>query len=150
MITRDTIIQEARTWLNTPFHHQGRVKKSAHDRGGCDCLGFIIGVAQQLNISSGITINNKIIPLYKYDRKNYSKVITGNILYDHLCKLMHIKDKITVGDVILFNMQNRLQHLGFYSYEHSIIHSVRKVVEHRLDNYWQSKIAAIFSFKEII
>ena len=35
---RDSIVAEARTWLDTPYLHQGRRK--GH---GVDCLGLVIG-----------------------------------------------------------------------------------------------------------
>ena len=34
--TRMDAVTEARTWLDTPFHHQASVKGS-----GCDCIGLI-------------------------------------------------------------------------------------------------------------
>ena len=33
------IIQTARQWLDTPYHHQARVKGV-----GVDCIGLVIGV----------------------------------------------------------------------------------------------------------
>jgi cell wall-associated NlpC family hydrolase len=35
------IVAEARGWLGTPFHYQQSVKGV-----GCDCLGFVVGVAE--------------------------------------------------------------------------------------------------------
>lgn len=35
----------AKTYVGTPFHHLGRVKKV-----GIDCVGIILGVAEELNI----------------------------------------------------------------------------------------------------
>jgi hypothetical protein len=40
MFTRDAVIAEARSWLGTPWHHQASLKGV-----GCDCIGFIRGVA---------------------------------------------------------------------------------------------------------
>lgn len=41
----NAIIQEARTWLGTPFKHQGRLKGQ-----GVDCLGLLVGVAAALRL----------------------------------------------------------------------------------------------------
>ena len=41
MFTREAVIAEARSWLGTPWHHQASLKGV-----GCDCIGFIRGVAQ--------------------------------------------------------------------------------------------------------
>ncbi len=35
------VVRTARTWLGTPYHHQGRLKGV-----GVDCAGLLIGVAQ--------------------------------------------------------------------------------------------------------
>ena len=34
-ITPEQIVAQARTWLGTKYHHQGRLKKSAKGPGGC-------------------------------------------------------------------------------------------------------------------
>lgn len=152
MITRQNIIQEAKSWVGTRFHHQGRIKKSKNDFGGCDCLAIIIGVAKKLNIPSGIIRDNINIPLYKFDRMDYGRHPSNNQLYNTLSKVMNIKYTLEVGDVILFNIQNRSQHLAIYSYNNSIIHcllTAKKVIEHPLSNLWKLNISQIFSFKGI-
>jgi cell wall-associated NlpC family hydrolase len=45
MATRAEIIAEARTWLKTPWRHQGRLKGI-----GCDCVGHIVCVPRALGI----------------------------------------------------------------------------------------------------
>lgn len=45
MITGEDVIRVARTYIGTPFHHLGRVKKH-----GIDCVGIILGVAKELEI----------------------------------------------------------------------------------------------------
>lgn len=44
-VTRAAFVAEARDWLGTPYHHQGRVKGV-----GVDCIGLPIGVARVLGI----------------------------------------------------------------------------------------------------
>ncbi len=39
--TRAALLTEARTWIGTPWHHQAAVKGA-----GCDCIGFVRGVAE--------------------------------------------------------------------------------------------------------
>ena len=41
-----TMIDEAREWIGTPFVHQGRTKGQA-----CDCLGLVIAVAKAAGYS---------------------------------------------------------------------------------------------------
>ena len=40
-VTRSDVVAAARGWLDTPFHHQGRVRGV-----GMDCIGLPIGVAR--------------------------------------------------------------------------------------------------------
>ena len=67
LLSRSRIIKQARTWIGTKYHHQGRLKKSVNCSGGVDCIGLVIGVADELNIcdASGS-------PLSKHDKTNYS------------------------------------------------------------------------------
>jgi cell wall-associated NlpC family hydrolase len=46
MTTREQIVEEARTYLGTPFHHQARLRGVA-----VDCVGLIVGVAHALGLS---------------------------------------------------------------------------------------------------
>lgn len=39
MVTRETIVAEARSWLGTPYHHRARVKGA-----GVDCAQILIAV----------------------------------------------------------------------------------------------------------
>ena len=45
MVSRIKAVREARTWLDTPFHHQASVKGA-----GCDCIGLIKGVGVTLGL----------------------------------------------------------------------------------------------------
>ncbi len=42
---QEQIVSQARTWLRTPFHHQAWLKGK-----GCDCLGLIVGVVDELGL----------------------------------------------------------------------------------------------------
>ena len=78
-ITREMIVAEARSWIGTAFKHQGRMKKSYGNRGGCDCIGLIVGVAKVLQLSSG-----QGWMLDYYDNRHYHRLPHGNDLCDHL------------------------------------------------------------------
>ena len=42
-MTRDEIVEAARLWLGTPYHHQASLRGV-----GCDCLGLVRGVWRDL------------------------------------------------------------------------------------------------------
>lgn len=134
------IIQIAREWLGTPFHHQGRVKGV-----GCDCIGLVIGVAEE----AGIEIS-------RHDERNYSMLPDGKKLKAALDKyLMPIDiEDISGGDILLMKFNKQPQHVGIVVDAHcgglGIIHcymKARGVVEHGLDDYWRKKIVACYRFK---
>jgi len=143
-MNNNEIILQARTWLNTPFVHQGRVKNQ-----GCDCLGLILGVGREL----GVKIGTK--PIEEFDEISYSMQPDGKILKKKLDEILVQKKKHEAkpGDIFLMNFGSNPQHLGFISDYPSnpafgIIHcysQVGKVVEHRLNDFWFSKIETIYS-----
>lgn len=158
MTTRTEIIEEARTWIGTKFHHQGRTRKKGLSKGGCDCIGLLIGVAKSLEIKS------KNYPdkfLYEFDKTNYSRIPDGeslqNIFDDVLTKIEI--NNIRPADVVLLKFEKDPQHVGiitdykisntnYNDYTLGLIHSyasARKVVEHRFDELWKEKIVAAYS-----
>lgn len=134
------IITEARRWLDTPFHHQGRVKGV-----GCDCIGLVLGVAGTLEMKSrrgGL--------LKACDEKAYGRLPDGEKLQSLLAQHLHEIPTTAVepGDVLLFRFDHNPQHVGLVS-DRGIIHcymQARRVVEHRLDEVWQARVVAAYRF----
>lgn len=147
------IIIEAKTWLGTQYHHQGRVKICATHNGGCDCIGLVIGVATALNLQSKTGAS-----LADYDSHNYSNIPEGDNLRHQLSQhLLEKGNNITnaqTGDVVLFSFAKNPQHIAIIDRQTDelfIIHAysvVGKVCYHRLDNKWQQQLVQIYSFRE--
>jgi len=143
----NAIVECARGWLGTRFHHQGRVKKSAGHKGGVDCLGLLVGVAAELDLRS-ITG----MPLAHADEVDYSHHPDSARLQKHLSYFLRTipSDEIAAGDVLLLKIENNPQHLGIVTARPDglgVIHAyapARSVVEHTLDRYWLGCIAAAF------
>ena len=133
------IATEARTWLGTRFHHQGRLKGV-----GCDCAGLVVGVAQALGLS-------------EFDKTDYSRLPDGDMLRTVCDENMHCIawTDIAVGDVLLFKFDQFPQHLAIVG-DHplgglSIIHAYapsHKVVEVRLDDVWKQRVVAVYRLME--
>lgn len=160
MVSRNDIVETARGWLGTKFHHQGRVKATKAHSGGCDCIGLIVGVTKDLEMDSNIfdPVTNRKLPLYKFDYNNYPKLPDGNMLRNALANCLEeiTLDEVNEGDVILFRFEDEPQHVGIVSKYKSgglgIIHcyaSARKVVEHRLDETWLKRVVSSYSFPNI-
>lgn len=136
-VTREAIVAEARTWLNTPFHHQGRVKSV-----GVDCAGVIIGTADTLRLLSD------------FEDKPYAKSPSADQLRTTLKNYMIeiAVNEAKSGDVLLFAFDREPQHVAFLT-DIGILHAyaqVRKCVEHSFDAVWKSRVRGAYRFKGII
>lgn len=137
------IVACARGWIGTRFHHQGRVKKTATHKGGVDCLGLLVGVAHELQITGR---NGTLLTLE--DETCYSHqpdCVRFRARLNELLQCVSQEDK-TEGDIALFRIDDRPQHLGIIS-DIGIIHAyapARAVVEHALDGWWRQRIEAVF------
>lgn len=121
-----SVVEIARTYLGTPFHHQARLKGV-----GIDCIGLMVCVAQD----AGLLIQ---------DVKDYPREPDGKTLIKHLSAQL---DRIEVadsvpGDILCFwvSAPHLPQHVGFKT-EHGIIHTyanIGRVVEHNYSAAWRT------------
>lgn len=135
MITRDDVVAEARSWLGTPFKHQGRLKLI-----GCDCVGLIYGVAWAL----GWQYDN----VGTYNHRPHWATMAKELR----ARLVPIKiDETLEADILLMAFEREPSHLALIT-DKGIIHAaamLRRVVEHRLDAVWRSRIRGAYRFKEL-
>lgn len=150
MISGKDIVAEARTWLGTKYHHQGRLKKSYASNGGVDCIGLIMGIATELRL---VGADGKL--LAEFDETSYSPHPDGVRLKQFLD--LHLKtidtNQIKLGDVLLFKLFSHPQHVGiasnYFSGGIGIIHCYSgsgQVVEHYLSAAWQKMLVAAYRF----
>lgn len=145
-INHQLVVDTARNWLGTAFHHQGRLQKNKYHQGGCDCIGLIMGVADSLSLYS-----KKGVLLKAYDENFYHRMPDGKRLANELETHLHKVDTIELADILLFAFDHQPQHVGMVSYHAgeniTMIHSylkAKKVVEHRLDASWNDKLVGIY------
>ena len=134
-MTRQEVIDQARTWLGTPFRHQGRLKGI-----GVDCVGLIIGVTKELGLN-------------QFDTKNYSRYpdvkMMGDLLAQHLEPIK--ESEALLGDVVWIKVNGNPQHLAMLT-DKGIIHAhsiVGKCVETVLDKATKRLIVGYFRIKGI-
>lgn len=146
------VVKAARSWLETKYHHQGRLKKSAETQGGVDCIGLIIGMAKELGLKSK---TGKL--LSEFDETGYSPQPDGISLKKFLDAHLILIDveSIKAGDVLLFKLFRHPQHVGLvtnYDGENlGIIHchsGSGRVVEHVLSESWKRMLVAGYRFIE--
>ncbi len=132
-VTADDVVRAARTWLGTPYHHQGRLKGV-----GVDCAGLLVGVAQELGLSD-------------FDVMGYTMRPDGESLRRHCDSQMQsiTRGELAAGDVVLFTFDAHPGHLGILSSPEHLIHAYlprRKVVEHGMDAWWWAQAAGFYRF----
>lgn len=145
------IVTQARTWLGTKYHHQGRLKKSDRCSGGVDCIGLVIGIINELEIcdAAGCLLS-------KYDRTDYSMSPQTTKLAE--CFDLHLDlidlAEMKAGDILLFKFWQNPQHVGIVSNYPTeglgIIHCNSNsscVVEQPLSDTWRRMITHIYRFK---
>lgn len=137
MVTREDIVAEARTWLGTPWKHQGRT------RLGVDCAGLIIVIAKALDLSDYDTTGYGRSPVPREFMREFEATMNRKPVGDTL-----------PGDVLLFRDRQHTCHSALVADKGgslTIIHayaSRRRVVEDRLDQGdWLARRSACFEFR---
>lgn len=145
MTTRSQIVDEARSWLGTPEHHQ------AHLKGvGCDCIGLILGVGLAFQMPEAIAFINDI----RY--RGYGRPPNPRLMIEACDTYL---DRIQVnealpGDIPMGRVEKEPQHFGILSSIDPIymIHAysqVGRVVENRIDENWRAKIVRMYRYRGI-
>lgn len=138
MTTQEDIVKCAKTYLETPYHHQGRVKGE-----GVDCCGLLLCVAHELGLSD-------------YDLDGYSRFGDGFSFMMEFSKICGEPVKTLIaGNLVVIKVGRYPHHCGILSIldgRLSLIHayqSLGKVVEHNLDESWCNRIVASFKFPNV-
>ncbi|MDO9638798.1 MAG: peptidase [Pseudotabrizicola sp.] len=138
------IVEEARSWLGTPYCHQATTRGA-----GTDCLGLIRGIWRALIGPEPLTP-----PAYSMD---WSEPSGEEVLMQAAGQCLCRKpDRVlAVGNVILFRMRNGAvaKHLGIVSAvapAPKFIHAYTGygVVESSLSGPWLRRVVAVYCFPE--
>lgn len=138
MTLREDIVAEARTWIGTPFHHQGRLKGV-----GADCGGVPVGVAQALGLTWADTVGYARTPSRAQFRATIERAW-----------IPIARSDVLPGDLMSFAFCFEEQHLAIVSQLNPlrIIHAWEdsgKVVENDLDAVWARRLRGCWRFKEL-
>ena len=142
MTALSQVLTEARSWIGTPYLHQGSVKGT-----GTDCLGLLRGVWRQV-----MGREPEVVPPYTED---WAEPGRQEVLLDAAGRWLCRKPSgmVDVGDVLLFRMRQGsiAKHLGIQSEvgpAERFIHAYtgHGVIESPLSLPWQRRIVARFTF----
>jgi cell wall-associated NlpC family hydrolase len=135
MVSKSDIVDAARAYLGTPYHHQGRV------RDGLDCLGLLVMVCRDLGLPH-------------VDRNDYARIPEGDRLVtelrEHTGREMRPSEAVP-GDILVFRYLRRPRHVAIKTYA-GMIHAwaqAGEVVEHSMDERWLRQCVTAFEFKGV-
>ena len=137
---RQRIVEEAKSWLGTPYVHQASCKGA-----GCDCLGLIRGVWRAV-----IGPEPEQPPPYSPDWAERNGAET--MLAAAIRHLLRKPDDAVIepGDVLLFRYRAHLpaKHAGIAISPDEMIHAQEGtgVVRVPLTGWWRRHLAAVFAF----
>jgi NlpC/P60 family putative phage cell wall peptidase len=137
--SRQEIVAEAMTWLETPYVHQASTKGV-----GTDCLGLVRGVYRQFYGEEPV-----VVPPYTADwhgADGEEPLLSAAEQYLH----EQPADGLVGGNVVLFRMvpAGPAKHMGILTDEDSFIHAYagRKVCQSWLGRWWAARIAGLYAF----
>ena len=145
MTTRADIVRVVRTYIDTPWHHAGRLPGV-----GLDCAGIVICAGRELGIWPA-----------DFDVPPYGRNPDGTLLDlcdEHLLRIPRVV--MLPGDVIVLRPEDEPQHIGILGdYRHgglSLIHASNarsvvpaRVIETRLMFARNQRFVAAFAFPGI-
>ena len=142
MTSREQIINEARSWLGTPYLHQASVKQA-----GCDCLGLVRGIWRTFYGPEP----REVEPYTPDWAERSGRETLVEAARESLTEIA--LSSARSGDVLIFRMapDAPAKHCAILSAPDRIIHAYwgRAVTESFLIPYWQRRRAYAFSFPEI-
>jgi NlpC/P60 family putative phage cell wall peptidase len=128
MATQQQVIDTARSWIGTPYHHQARLQGV-----GADCIGLILGVCWELGLTT-------------FDTSDYAETPEGDrmiALIEHHCTKL---DAMELGALLVLRIRRLPQHTALAT-DGGMIHAyqgIGKVAEHYLDPWWMSRVVGIY------
>ncbi|MGM0739747.1 MAG: C40 family peptidase [Bacteroidota bacterium] len=132
----------ARSWIDTPYRHQGR------SRRGVDCAGPLVLIAQAIGI--GDQFNDQLI--YSTNPETFSLKQQMDSVLAQIGK-----DEIRPADVLLFKIDVHPQHVAIVTdYKNgglAMVHCysrIKRVTEHRLAQIWLSRLVQAYRIPGIL
>lgn len=129
------LIAEARTLVGAPWFHMGRSGET-----GCDCIGVILVPAQRLGLT-------------RFEPRTYSPGGDGDYLEECVeQECVRLEEGMQPGDIALFRIRRRLQHLAYLVGDGRMIHAREGVgvCDSFIDDRWQTRISGVYRWKGLI
>ncbi|MHB0992678.1 MAG: NlpC/P60 family protein [Burkholderiales bacterium] len=113
MITEQMLIDEAVSWIGTPFHHNQSCKGR-----GADCVGLCMGIYKNL----GAMAADYFPPAYSQQwHMHQNAEVLIHVLNTH--KFVKVEGEARVGDIYTFRFGRVTSHVGICVGEREFVHS---------------------------
>ena len=133
------VVTAVTSWLDTPYHHQARVKGV-----GVDCAQLVAAVAEECGyIKPGIVIQNYSPEWHLHNREE--RMV--NIVLEFGC--LEKTGELEPGDILAFKFGRVCSHLGIYVGNEQFVHAridQGKVVLNTLSGDWKQRHLRTFTF----
>ena len=145
MDIKKDIIDEARTWLETPYGHLGREKGLR-----VDCIGVPVGVAETLELK-----DKAFFEAIAKKYSGYDRIPAGLSFYNALKSFLPEVPpyRAEPSDVLLLQAWGYdPSHAAILTDVNTIIHAsieTKKCVEHVYDEYWRTRTIAAFRLRDL-
>lgn len=142
-VNRTQIVQEARSWIGTPYRHQASVRGV-----GCDCLGLVRGVWRAV-----IGEEPEQVPPYARDWAESSgdEQLAGAGLRHFVPVGLN---EYRAGDVLLFRWRGGFpaKHAAIVTSQNSMVHAHdgAAVTEVTILPWWKRRLAFAFRFPGVV
>lgn len=137
-MTGAQVLAVARGWDGTPFRWAQSAKGV-----GCDCKGFIRGVARELGRPEADSIPGA--------SENYRKV-DPRALKRGMAALFDKVTEARPGDLLLMNLAGKPMHLAIYLGDNRMIHTYAKgpgrVIEVPMGRVWWNALDSIWRWRD--
>ncbi len=142
IVTRSAIVDEALSWLGTPYQHQMSSKGA-----GCDCLGLVRGLWRAFYGDEPAAL-----PPYTPDWAENSGEETLKNAADKFLNPIPVSQS-RPADILLFRMQMGVpaKHVAIVLGDDLIVHAYwgRAVTKSFLAPFWKSRRAFAYSFPHV-
>lgn len=131
------IIAEARSWVDTPYHHQASRKGV-----GCDCYGLVWGVAMAV---PGLWRPPRVTRYSALPSARMARICARDM--DRIGM-----DELAPGDVVHIRFHSHPQHLAIVTADNTVVHSMANlgaVREHRYGGYWRSLTVQAYRLRRL-
>jgi cell wall-associated NlpC family hydrolase len=128
------LLKEARSWIDTPWVHNHRVKGQ-----GVDCINFIAACAETVGI---------YLPIPVFYEKNPEQDYLMEAMGFYLRPLQ--QKTPTIGNIVAFNYCGIIHHVAIASGENTIIHASaqhHRVLEQEITKQQERRIVDCYAMK---